>query len=69
MHELCAGMDEEPAESPWVTTSGQTNMVDDVGVYYRPPDQEKEIDNWLLQIIGRSLTFTGPGPHVGIQPA
>ena len=50
MHELCLGMDEEPALSLWVMTSGQTNMVDVVvGVCYRPPDQEKEVDGTLLR--------------------
>jgi len=43
--ELCLGADEERVESLWVRIKGQAHMGDiTVGVYYRPPDQEEEID-------------------------
>ncbi|GAB0206526.1 hypothetical protein GRJ2_003118200 [Grus japonensis] len=43
--ELCLGMDEERVESLWVRMKGQANMGDTVvGDYYRPPDQEEEVD-------------------------
>ncbi|GAB0193231.1 mitochondrial enolase superfamily member 1 [Grus japonensis] len=39
------GVDEERAKSLWVRIKGQANMGDAVvGVYYRPPDQEEEVD-------------------------
>ncbi|GAB0203090.1 hypothetical protein GRJ2_002774600 [Grus japonensis] len=38
--ELCIGMDEERVESLQVRIKGQANM----GVYYRPPDQEEKAD-------------------------
>lgn len=34
---LCLGVDEEWIENLWVKIKGR------VGVYYRPPDQEKEV--------------------------
>jgi len=43
--ELCLGMDEERVESLWARIKGQPHMGDTiVGVYYRPPDQEQEVD-------------------------
>jgi len=43
--ELCLGADEEQVESLWVGIKGQAHKGDiTVGVYYRPPDQEEEID-------------------------
>ncbi|GAB0209149.1 rapamycin-insensitive companion of mTOR-like [Grus japonensis] len=43
--DLRLGVDEERMESLWVRTEGQANMGDTVvGVYYRPPDQEEEVD-------------------------
>ena len=43
--ELCLGADEELVESLWVRIKGQAYMgVTVVGVYYRPPDQEEEVD-------------------------
>jgi len=43
--ELCLGADEKGVESLWVRIKGQPRMGDViVGVYYRPPDQEKEVD-------------------------
>ena len=42
--ELCLGAD-EGVESLWVRIKGQPHMGDViVGVYYRPPDQEEEVD-------------------------
>ncbi|GAB0209615.1 hypothetical protein GRJ2_003427200 [Grus japonensis] len=42
---LCLSVDEEQVESLWVRMKGQANMGDTVvGVYYRPPDQEEEVD-------------------------
>jgi len=43
--ELCLGADEKRVESLWFRIKGQSHMGDDiVGVYYRPPDQEEEVD-------------------------
>jgi len=43
--ELCLGADEEGVEILWVRIKGQPHMGDViVGVYYRPPDQEEEVD-------------------------
>jgi len=43
--ELCLGADEEQVESLWVRIKGQPHMSDViVSVYYRPPDQEEEVD-------------------------
>jgi len=43
--ELCLGADEKGVESLWVTIKGQPHMADIVvGVYYRPPDQDEEVD-------------------------
>ena len=43
--ELCLGVDEEQVESLWVRIKGQAHMGDIVvGVYYRPPDQEEEVN-------------------------
>jgi len=43
--ELCLGMNDKWVESFWVRIKGQTNMGGIVmSVYYRPPDQEKEVD-------------------------
>jgi len=43
--ELCPGADEEQLDSLWVRIKGQPHMGDIiVGVYYRPPDQEEEVD-------------------------
>jgi len=44
--ELCLGADEERVESLWVRIQGQPRTGDViVGVHYRPPDQEKEVDD------------------------
>ena len=44
--ELCLGMDDEPAESLWVRSSGKTNMGDTVtDVCYRPPELKKAVDD------------------------
>jgi len=43
--ELCLGADEEGVESLWVRIKGQPYMGDIVvGVYYRPSDQDEEVD-------------------------
>jgi len=43
--ELWLGVDEERVESLWVRIKGQAHMGDTiVGVYYRSPDQEEEVD-------------------------
>jgi len=43
--ELCLGVDEERANSLWVRIKGQAHKRDSaVGLYYRPPDQEEEVD-------------------------
>jgi len=43
--EFCLGEDEERVENLWVRIKGQPQMGDIiVGVYYRPHDQEEEVD-------------------------
>ena len=43
--EFCPGADERLAESLWERIKGQAIMADIVlGVCYRPPDQEEDID-------------------------
>ena len=43
--ELCLGMDDEPTESLWVRTIELTSIDDSVvGVCYRPPHQEEQVD-------------------------
>jgi len=43
--ELCLGAGEKRVESLWVRIKGESHMGDIiVGVYYRPPDQEEEVD-------------------------
>jgi len=43
--ELCLGADEEQIESLWVRIKAQAHKGDIiVRVYYRPPDQEEELD-------------------------
>jgi len=43
--DLCLGVDEERVKSLQVRVKGQANMGDMVvGVYYRPPDQEEEVN-------------------------
>ena len=51
--ELCLGMDEEPAESLWARIKERTDKADIiVGVHYRPPDQEEQVDDALYRQIG-----------------
>ena len=43
--EYCPRVDEERVESLWVRIKGQAGMGDTVvGVYYRPTDQDEEVD-------------------------
>jgi len=43
--EVCLGEDEERVESLWVRIRGQVHKGDAiVDVYYRPPDQDEEVD-------------------------
>ena len=47
--QLGLGANEERVESLWVRIKGQAHTGDiTVGVYYRPPDQEQEVDGGLL---------------------
>ncbi|GAB0204592.1 mitochondrial enolase superfamily member 1 [Grus japonensis] len=56
--ELLVGVDEERVKSLWVRIKGQANMGDTVvDVYYRPPDQEEEVDEAFyrqLEVASRS---------------
>ncbi|KAJ7402889.1 hypothetical protein BTVI_82469 [Pitangus sulphuratus] len=36
--------DDEHVENLWVRTEGQASEGDTLGIYYRPPNQEKEVD-------------------------
>ncbi|GAB0206453.1 hypothetical protein GRJ2_003110900 [Grus japonensis] len=70
--ELRLGVDEERVESLWVRIKGQANMGDTVvGVYYRPPDQEEEVDEAFyrqLEVASRSqaLVLMGDFNHPDI---
>jgi len=63
--ELCLGADEEGVESLWVRIKGQPHMGDiTVGVYYRPPDQEEEVDEAFhrqLQAASQSQALVSHG--------
>jgi len=70
---LCLGADEEGVESLWVRIKGQAHMGDViVGVYYRPPDQEEEVEEEAfyrqLQVASQSqaLVLTGDFNHPDI---
>jgi len=54
--ELCLGADEERVDSLRVRIKGQVH-VDDivVGVYYRPPDQEEEVDEAFYRQLNVAL--------------
>jgi len=57
--ELFLGADEEGVESLWVRIKRQPHMGDViVGVCYRPPDQEEEVDKTL----GSSLVSWAMSP-------
>ena len=48
--ELCLGVDEEGVESLWIRIKEQPHMGDvTVGVYYRPPHKEEEVDEALYK--------------------
>lgn len=72
MHELCLAMDEEPAESLWVRTGNWTNMVNIVvGVCYKPPNQEKEVEGTFFGQLeedscSQILVLMGDFNHPGI---
>jgi len=71
--ELCLGAEEEKVESFWVRIKGQTHMGDViVGVYYRPPDQDEEVDEaFYRQLKGTSqsqaLVLMGDFNHPDIS--
>jgi len=71
--ELCLGAEEEGVESLWVRIKGQAHKGDiTVGVYYRPPDQEEEVDEVFyrqLQAVSQSqaLVFMGDFNHPDIS--
>ncbi|GAB0204837.1 hypothetical protein GRJ2_002949300 [Grus japonensis] len=51
--EFCLGMDEEPTESLWVRIKGRAGTGDTiVGVCYRPPDQQDQVDEAICRQIG-----------------
>jgi len=65
-------MDEEPTESLWVKIKGRAGIGDTtVGVCYRPPDQDKRVDEALCRHIGeashsKALVFMGNFNHPNI---
>jgi len=71
--ELCLGVDEEQVESFWVRIKGQAHTGDiTVGVYYRPPDQDEEVDEaFYRQLKGASqsqaLVLMGDFNHPDIS--
>ncbi|GAB0209762.1 hypothetical protein GRJ2_003441900 [Grus japonensis] len=70
--ELHLGMDEEPTESLWVRIKGSTGTGDIiVGVCYRPPNQEDQVDEALYRQIGaasrsQALVLMGDFNHPNI---
>jgi len=71
--ELCLGAAEEGVKSLWVRTKGQAHMSDViVGLYYRPPDQEEEVDEAFhrqLKVASQSqgLVLVGDFNHLDIS--
>lgn len=69
---LCLGVDDESVESLSVRVTGQTSKGDTVrGVCYRPPDQEKEVDevfNRQVEVASwsQALVLTGDFNHPDI---
>jgi len=67
--ELHLGMDKEPIESLWVRITGRAATSDIVvGVCYRPPDQEDQVDEALYRQTGaascsQALVFMGDFNH------
>lgn len=45
--EFCLGVDDEQVEHLRVRIKGQYSQGDIVGVFYRPPDKEEEMDEVL----------------------
>jgi len=67
--ELGLGANEEQVESLWVRIKGQAHTSDiTVGVYYRPPDQEEEVDEAFYRQLQAASQSHGPGSHGGLQP-
>ncbi|GAB0205201.1 hypothetical protein GRJ2_002985700 [Grus japonensis] len=70
--ELPLSVDEEQVEILWVRIKGQATMGDTVvGVYYRPPDQEEDVDEAFcrqLEVASRSqaLVLMGDFSHPDI---
>jgi len=70
--ELCLGVDEEPVNSLLVRIKRQAHMGDAVvGVHYRPPDQEEEVDEAFYRQLkvasqSQSLVLMGDFNHPGI---
>lgn len=52
--EVCLGMDEELLESLWVRIKGRAGTTDILGVCYRLPDQEDNVDGALYRQIRAS---------------
>jgi len=71
--ELCPGAEEEQVKSLWVRIKGQAHTGGIiVGVYYRPPDQEEEIDEAFyrqLKVASQSqaLVLVGDFNHPDIS--
>lgn len=65
--ELCVGMDDALAECLWVRISRQTNVDDMVGVCYRLPDQEDDVDEassrCLKALCSQAVVLMGKFKH------
>ncbi|GAB0204060.1 protein Hook 3-like [Grus japonensis] len=70
--ELCLGMDEEPTESLRVRIIEKVGKGDTVvGVYYRPPDQEEQVDEAFYRLLEvdprlQTLVLMGDFSHPNI---
>jgi len=70
--ELCLWAEEEGVESLWVRIKGQPHVGDViVGVYYRPPDQEEQVDEAFYRQLKvdlqlQALVLMGDFSHPGI---
>jgi len=71
--ELCLGADKEQVQGLWVRIKGQAHTGDiTVGVYYRPPDQEKEVDEAFYKQLktasqSQALVLVGDFNHPDIS--
>lgn len=68
--ELHLGGNDEEVKSLWISIRGWANIGDTVvDVYYRPPDQDEEVDEAFYKQLEESLTIPSTGSNGGLQPS